>query len=872
MQTYQRESKPIQDVYSQVTQLFREAPDLLEDFKQFLPESAAQARAAAAAKAAQEDPQNGASAGPSGPTATRLPAVGTFAPPPTLGKKDPKKRAQAVSHVQEKLDAQPRPAASKRTKVAHHKPTLEQQIASVSPTLTPFHPEPLGPPPAPSATTEELAFFDRVKKFIGNKQTYNEFLKLLNLFSQGLIDKAILVEKVHSFIGGNPELIAWFKRFVQWEDKNPEVVENDPRLLNKVRLSVCRALGPSYRLLPRLEQSKPCSGRDEMCWEVLNDQWASHPTWASEDSGFVAHKKNQYEETLHRIEEERHDYDHNIEANLRTIQLLEPIAQRIANMTAEEKASFRLPPGLGGQSTTIYQRLIKKVYDREKGQEVIDHLHNSPAITVPVVLKRLKQKDEEWKAAQREWQKVWRDQTSRAFWKSLDHQGITIKATDKKAISQKALTADIQAVYKQQQSSRISATTPLPDWQFKFDVKDEDVVLDAVKLLIVSLEHNSSFSMGDREKVDAFVRMFIPFFFGIDHEKVELRCGKGRDEEAEDSVIEDTPGSPAANQTPRRPRQHRDTQDLLRHILRRHKKPSNSRKETSARVSRDSSHDPNTPHDSIGDAEMTSPTSSTNAHSAREEGTWITRPLRHDSRNPSNPSLSLTPTMDLDDPAASSSSAPQKRTTFTLFANTTLYCLFRLLYLLIDRLTKLKESEPLVRADINSRKQHKPADALKIASSIVQNIFPDTSDNANYYQQTLDMCEKFIEGELESQVFEEQIRQVSNFAGWRLYTVDRVCNAVLKFCHAIVPGVGKEHGGAAGGQGEREKERNADIVLRYEQDRRRGVTGAGEDDSDYMELMRYRKYVEDLVGPDETIYRIDWVSLPFPSSQPTPSR
>jgi paired amphipathic helix protein Sin3a len=47
LQTYQRESKPIQDVYAQVTRLFESAPDLLEDFKQFLPESAAQAKAAA---------------------------------------------------------------------------------------------------------------------------------------------------------------------------------------------------------------------------------------------------------------------------------------------------------------------------------------------------------------------------------------------------------------------------------------------------------------------------------------------------------------------------------------------------------------------------------------------------------------------------------------------------------------------------------------------------------------------------------------------------------------------------------------------------------------------------------------------------------
>lgn len=44
LQVYQRESKPIQDVHVEVTQLFLNEPDLLEDWKQFLPESAAHAK------------------------------------------------------------------------------------------------------------------------------------------------------------------------------------------------------------------------------------------------------------------------------------------------------------------------------------------------------------------------------------------------------------------------------------------------------------------------------------------------------------------------------------------------------------------------------------------------------------------------------------------------------------------------------------------------------------------------------------------------------------------------------------------------------------------------------------------------------------
>jgi paired amphipathic helix protein Sin3a len=188
LQTYQRESKPIQDVYSQVTQLFREAPDLLEDFKQFLPESAAQARAAAAAKAAAEDVVSGpGSIGPGGPS-TRLPAVGTFPPPPSVPKEKGKKRAQAASQIDPKGDSARVPNKvrsflphlpkstdmSQRHKITHPKPSMEQQIANLSPTLTPSQPEPLGSPPQIQASTDELAFFDRVKKFIGNKQTYNE--------------------------------------------------------------------------------------------------------------------------------------------------------------------------------------------------------------------------------------------------------------------------------------------------------------------------------------------------------------------------------------------------------------------------------------------------------------------------------------------------------------------------------------------------------------------------------------------------------------------------------------------------------------------------------------------------------------------------
>lgn len=51
MYTYQEESRPIQEVYSEIGVLFGNAPDLIKDFKEFLPATAALAKAQAATSA-----------------------------------------------------------------------------------------------------------------------------------------------------------------------------------------------------------------------------------------------------------------------------------------------------------------------------------------------------------------------------------------------------------------------------------------------------------------------------------------------------------------------------------------------------------------------------------------------------------------------------------------------------------------------------------------------------------------------------------------------------------------------------------------------------------------------------------------------------
>ena len=276
-----------------------------------------------------------------------------------------------------------------------------------------------------------------------------------------------------------------------------------------------------------------------MCWEVLNDEWVSHPTWAAEDAApFMAHKKNAYEEALHKSEEERHEYDYHIEANLRTIALLEPLNNKIQTMDPEERAHFNLKAGLGGQSKSIYQRIIKKVYGKELGPDIIRAMHENPIVALPIVIDRLKAKDEEWKKAQREWNRVWREQDAKNFYKALDHQGVAFKTSDKKVLSQKSLVTEIETRRREQNNVRAALLDNSP-WrrrpQFDLTFPDAEVLKDVLILVISYLDRiNNALSPSDKDRIERHLRDFVPLLFMFDKEEFDAEFGDAEHGSGED--------------------------------------------------------------------------------------------------------------------------------------------------------------------------------------------------------------------------------------------------------------------------------------------------------------------------------------------------
>ncbi|KAM6060832.1 paired amphipathic helix protein Sin3a isoform X2 [Aptenodytes patagonicus] len=360
--------------------------------------------------------------------------------------------------------------------------------------------------------TESL-FFEKVRKALRSTEAYENFLRCLVIFNQEVISRAELVQLVSPFLGKFPELFTWFKNFLGYKESVHMETYPKERATEGIAMEIdyasCKRLGSSYRALPKSYQQPKCTGRTPLCKEVLNDTWVSFPSW-SEDSTFVSSKKTQYEEHIYRCEDERFELDVVLETNLATIRVLEAIQKKLSRLSAEEQAKFRLDNTLGGTSEVIHRKALQRIY-ADKAADIIDGLRKNPSVAVPIVLKRLKMKEEEWREAQRGFNKVWREQNEKYYLKSLDHQGINFKQNDTKVLRSKSLLNEIESIYdeRQEQASEDNAGVPTgPHLSLAYE--DKQILEDAASLIIHHVKRQTGIQKEDKYKIKQIMYHFIP--------------------------------------------------------------------------------------------------------------------------------------------------------------------------------------------------------------------------------------------------------------------------------------------------------------------------------------------------------------------------
>ncbi len=565
LHTYQKEQRTLKEnqqssgcgktlteaeVYSQVAKLFENQEDLLAEFGQFLPDATSH-------QSAFNTKNNELSFNSRKPPANAKPGFGNSvlnnnATPNSASKftnnnvasSTPAatglKRSASISNSHTSSLSMP-PAAKK------HKSPSSSRDLSLSEV-------------GKYGTLNDFAFFDRIRKTIHNSEMYRNFLRCLIIYNNEIINEAELLQLATPFLTAHPELLRWFKEFLGQTDtptttsnsgykEEGKMNQSHDSFLDTVYNSVvrgensididyttCKRIGASYCAVPDDFNPPKCSGRTELCKEVLNDRWVSFPSW-SEDSTFVSSRKTQYEEYIYRCEDERFELDVVIETNAATIKIFDGLQKKLSRLSAEEASNYRLDDCLGGSSPSIHQRAIRRIYG-DKAPDIVEGLKKNPAASIPVVLRRLKAKEEEWREAQKGFNKIWREQNEKFYLKSLDHQGMNFKQNDMKYLRSKSLLNEIEALFDERHEHN-DENNPSTGPHLVLSYKDKSVLDDAANLLIHHVKRQTGIHKEDKQKIKSLIRQFIPDLFY--HPRQELSDDEREEPEEKPSKESPTP-------------------------------------------------------------------------------------------------------------------------------------------------------------------------------------------------------------------------------------------------------------------------------------------------------------------------------------------
>ncbi len=480
-----------------------------------------------------------------------------------------------------------------------------------------------------------------------------------------------------------------------------------------------------------------------------------------------------------------------------------------------------------------------KLYGRDRGAEVVQLLHNAPYSIIPVLLNRLKERLETWKFAQREWEKVWREQTQKMFWKSLDHQSAGSRVNDRRHFQSKALLSEMQVRYEEmrneEEKTRTGFTRGKP--QYAFVVSDVDAVADALWLVGIYLRVQDS---PETPKLEPFLREFLAMFLGMDYDvltrKVAERSG-GTPINGESSVVDGYASGTEENGERRNRKSGKTT--LLRQAVDKGSKGKFGRKDredSSTSMSRASTPDAasRAGDDAATDGMAVNSTATAdNSAEAKVAATAAVPQRWFDHPTTEDPTSAKTV-----DP-----NEPQPRHVYRMWASPSIFCFMRVLMQLYERLQRLKMAEAECRETVKNAKKYKPAMELGINDKLPHEFFADTSPTANYYQQMLDKFVHVLEGDLDfvNDGVDECLRRFYLQNGYPLYAFEKIVQAIVRFGAALV----NQEGG--------NKERSWDLLQLWKKDRVKSETSA-------VQSTDYRKAAEKLIGNNVEKFRIEWVS------------
>ncbi|KAL6183667.1 hypothetical protein ACLB2K_045078 [Fragaria x ananassa] len=228
---------------------------------------------------------------------------------------------------------------------------------------------------------EAFTFVKRVKaRFRDEPHVYLSFIEILKNEN-----KHSIFPKVAALFRDHPDLIDDFTHFLPSE---PSCA---------IDLSNCETCTPSYHVLPEDYSIPIATRRTLLDSQVLNDRVCITPSAASCSRGI---RKTRCEQSLFQCENDMFELDMLLSSVNSTIGNVEQLLEKIENNSIS--ASICLEDHL----TVHNLRCIERIYSKQ-GLEVVDVLRENAEVALPVILVRLKQKQEEWEQCRSDFSQVW---------------------------------------------------------------------------------------------------------------------------------------------------------------------------------------------------------------------------------------------------------------------------------------------------------------------------------------------------------------------------------------------------------------------------------------------------------------------------------
>ena len=384
-------------------------------------------------------------------------------------------------------------------------------------------------------------------------------------------------------------------------------------------------------------------------------------------------------------------------------------------------------------------------------------------------------KDDEWRDAQKNFNKQWQEQIEKYHYKALDHQGLHFKQNDMKTLRSKNLLNDIEVMYDEKRvDAEVNGNIPTGSCMTMNYPPKKFILDDATNLIVHHLKRQTSIHKSDKASMKQLLKHFIPDL--LFHTRQELSDDEKDDdedeamEEEEDDDNNDDEDSSNASGNGLRALRERECKQQSSVDNRRRKK---------CKIGSDEDKNSNNKTTEGESNENVKPTGKESPHNIKVKQENHSPPINNIKNTYGDDSkLSLDSSMIKSEPIINDSEDQYR----LFMCNNNWYLFLRLHQLLCHRLFGLYEhavdlacEERNAQANMSNETAHmlrlKPKAPIAVEAC---------------YPAVLEMVKNLLDGHLEYNTYEETLRETFTIHAYPCYTLDKIVAGIVRQLQHLV--------------------------------------------------------------------------------------